>query len=163
MSSQGMSNSLGFTLDETEVMQKGIFMVQSVEAGSASAQAGLRQGDKITRINGKPTTGMGFAEFSHEIAVAQQQQLKNNMIHLMVMRKSAKTAPAADNASPEPGKLKTSSVLTDEGYVPDSLTSSLTTNANASTPASLNLTPSLLSLIKVTPGKLPSRIHPSSP
>lgn len=33
---------------------------------------------------------MGYDEFCNEIAIAQQQQLKNNMIHLMVMRRSAK-------------------------------------------------------------------------
>lgn len=35
---------------------------------------------------------MGYDEFCNEIAIAQQQQLKNNMIHLMVMRRSAKTS-----------------------------------------------------------------------
>lgn len=147
-----LSSSLGFTLDEAEVAQKACYLVQCVESGSASAQAGLRPGDKITRINGKSTVGMSLVEFCHEIQMAQQQQLKNNMIHLMVMRKSVKntaneTAQAVSAESTEPGKHKASSVLTvDEGYVPGSLTSSATHNA---IPTTL-----LNPLVKVTPGKL---------
>lgn len=81
---------LGFQLDEGDLLQKGFYYVKYVEPNSASALAGLKEGDKITKINGKSTQGMSYEEFLHEITIAQQQQLRNNMIHLMVMRRSAK-------------------------------------------------------------------------
>jgi hypothetical protein len=81
---------LGFELDENEVLQRGLYYVKSVDTNSASALAGLKPGDKITKINGKTTVGMGYEEFCHEIAIAHQQQQRNNMIHLMVMRRSSK-------------------------------------------------------------------------
>jgi hypothetical protein len=89
---------LGFQLDENEVLAKGYYFVKYVDPNSASAQAGLKEGDKITKINGKSTGGMSYDEFCNEIAIAQQQQLKNNMIHLMVMRRSAKT-PSSSTSS----------------------------------------------------------------
>lgn len=83
-------NSLGFQLNESDIVEKGTYFVKYVEPGSASAMAGLKDGDKITKINGKSTAGMGYEQFCYEIVVAQQQQQKNNMIHLMVMRRSTK-------------------------------------------------------------------------
>ena len=88
---KNISNLLGFELDEHELAQRGAYYVKSVDAASASAAAGLKQGDKITKINGKPTLGMSHDEFCHEIAIAHQYQQRNNMIHLMVMRRSAKS------------------------------------------------------------------------
>lgn len=85
-----LSNTLGFQLDENEVIQKGLYYVKYVDPNSASCLAGLKEGDKITKINGKSTQGMSYEEFCNEIVIAQQQQLKNNMIHLMVMRRSSK-------------------------------------------------------------------------
>jgi len=82
---------LGFQLDENEVITKGQYYVKLVEIDSASAMAGLKQGDKITKINGKSTLNMTYDQFCAEIVYAQQQQQKNNMIHLMVMRRSSKT------------------------------------------------------------------------
>ncbi|CAM6001854.1 unnamed protein product [Sphagnum balticum] len=70
-------------------------MVKRVDPESASALAGLKEGDKITKINGKSTNGMGYEQFCEEIIIAQQQQQQNNMIHLMVMRRSNKNATAA--------------------------------------------------------------------
>ena len=84
------SNMLGFQLDESEVITKGQYYVKYVEGSSASALAGLKEGDKITKINGKSTNGMTYDQFCQEIAIAQQQQQRNNMIHLMVMRRSSK-------------------------------------------------------------------------
>jgi membrane-associated protease RseP (regulator of RpoE activity) len=86
-----ISSSLGFKLDETEILQKGVYIVKYVESSTPSALAGLKEGDKITKINGKLTQGMPYEQFCNEIVIAQQQQLRNNMIHLMVMRKSAKS------------------------------------------------------------------------
>lgn len=81
---------LGFELDENEVIQRGLYYVKSVDTNSASALAGLKPGDKITKINGKTTVGMSYEDFCTEIQIAHQQQQRNNMIHLMVMRRSSK-------------------------------------------------------------------------
>lgn len=81
---------LGFELDENEVIQRGLYYVKSVDTNSASALAGLKPGDKITKINGKTTVGMSYDDFCTEIQIAHQQQQRNNMIHLMVMRRSSK-------------------------------------------------------------------------
>ena len=137
--------------------------------------AGLKEGDKITKINGKTTLGMSYEQFCYEIVVAQQQQQKNNMIHLMVMRRSTKvnvhsstTASSISNLSgPTVLPIKnnyeqkttktsilstsTSSNLADEGYVPGSATSATssatTTTANVS---STNIPNTLVSVVKVT-------------
>jgi C-terminal processing protease CtpA/Prc len=85
------NSTLGFQLDEQEMLQRGLYVVRFVELNSPSALAGLKEGDRVTKINGKPTPGMGFEEFCREIEIAQQKQLQNNMIHLMVLRKSAKS------------------------------------------------------------------------
>lgn len=85
------SYSLGFKLDEQAFASKHIYVVKFVETGTPSAMAGLKEGDKITKINGRSTVGMPYDEFHREILIAQQQQMRNNMIHLMVMRKSAKS------------------------------------------------------------------------
>jgi C-terminal processing protease CtpA/Prc len=85
------SQSLGFELDELKLEQNGIYVVKNVDNGSPSATAGLKEGDKITKINGKSTKDMSYDEFCDEIEVAQQMHKKHNMIHLMVMRKSQKT------------------------------------------------------------------------
>ncbi len=85
------NSTLGFQLDEHEMLQRGLYVVRYVEPNSPSALAGLKEGDRVTKINGKPTAGMGFEEFCREIEIAQQKQLQNNMIHLMVLRKSAKS------------------------------------------------------------------------
>lgn len=162
-STKTMSNQLGFQLDESEVKNKGVYYVKYVEANSPSAMAGLKDGDKITRINGKSTLGMSYDQFCDEIIIAQQQQLKNNMIHLMVMRKSAKstgtssfTATSSSNVSnmtnstvlPITNLYKDkSSSFVDEGYVPDSATSSTTTTTNAAVNQALK---SLVSIVRVT-------------
>lgn len=86
-----VSSTLGFKLDENEILQKGVYIVKYVEPNTPSAMAGLKEGDKITKINGKLTNGMPYDQFCNEIVIAQQQQMRNNMIHLMVMRKSAKS------------------------------------------------------------------------
>lgn len=134
--------------------------------------AGLKEGDKITKINGKSTVGMNYEQFCYEIVIAQQQQQKNNMIHLMVMRRSAKvnvasssvtTASSVSNLSgPTVLPIKnmnksivstsTSSNLVDEGYVPGSATSATssatTTTANVS---STHIPNTMVSVVKVTP------------
>jgi hypothetical protein len=84
-------NQLGFQLDENEMLNKGVYVVRYVEPGSPSSMAGLKEGDRVTKINGKLTQGMDYEEFCREIEIAQQKQLQNNMIHLMVLRKSSKS------------------------------------------------------------------------
>ncbi len=166
---------MGFQLDENEVISKGYYFVKYVDPNSASAQAGLKEGDKITKINGKSTGGMSYDEFCNEIAIAQQQQLKNNMIHLMVMRRSAKSAstgsssnvlssiasgsnlsssggptvlPIKNNLQPtKHTSSNTSSNLVDEGYVPDSLASTMSDHSNSNTN---NLPYNLVSVVRVT-------------
>lgn len=146
----GISYSLGFRLDEHALATKNAYVVKWVEPGTPSAMAGLKEGDKITKINGRSTQSMPYDEFCREIMIAQQQQMRNNMIHLMVMRKSAKstgtatytattTTPSTSSSMmtspppPQPPRFhaplpdKTSYV--DEGYVPGSGTSS-TSSAN---------------------------------
>jgi C-terminal processing protease CtpA/Prc len=81
---------LGFQLDEGQIIENNYY-VKSVEPGSPSALAGLRPGDKITKINGKSTSGMNYDEFCNEIEIAQQKHQRHSTIHLMVMRKSIKT------------------------------------------------------------------------
>jgi hypothetical protein len=88
---KSIAQSLGFELDEYEIIEKGVYYVKYVDPSSASALAGLKQNDKITKINGKSTNGMSYDQFCQEIAIAQEQQQRNNMIHLMVLRRSAKT------------------------------------------------------------------------
>ncbi|RNA16982.1 Na(+) H(+) exchange regulatory cofactor NHE-RF1 [Brachionus plicatilis] len=158
--SSSSSNQLGFQLDENEIRTKGVYYVKSVEANSPSAMAGLKQGDKITKINGKSTSGMSYDQFCDEIVIAQQQQLKNNMIHLMVMRKSAKSSAIGSYSSISksgttvlPIKNYKSSSFVDEGYGPDSATSSTTTTAAISSSSNKNL----ISYVKVTSpdGKTP--------
>ncbi|CAF0708112.1 unnamed protein product, partial [Brachionus calyciflorus] len=150
------SNQLGFQLDETEVRTKGVYFVKSVEPNSPSAMAGLKEGDKITKINGKSTIGMDYEQFCEEILIAQQQQMKNNMIHLMVMRKSAKSSAIGSYSSitksgPTVLPIKNyskdkSSSFVDEGYGRDSATSSTTTTAAISSSSHKNL----ISYVRVT-------------
>ncbi len=124
--------------------------------------AGLKDGDKITKINGKSTIGMSYEQFCYEIVIAQQQQQKNNMIHLMVMRRSSKVNVGGATVLPIKNQMKDnsksihhstsiSSNLLDEGYVPGSATSATssatTTTANVS---SSNIGNTLVSVVKVT-------------
>lgn len=90
-----ISQSLGFELDEKRINESCNFIVKRVEAGSPSAVAGLKEGDKITKINGKSTTGMSFEDFLNEVAIAQQIHERHNMIHLMVMRRTQKASQSA--------------------------------------------------------------------
>ena len=155
-------NSLGFQLNENEIVDKGAYFVKYVDPNSASALAGLKEGDKITKINGKTTAGMSYEQFCYEIVVAQQQQQKNNMIHLMVMRRSAKVnstatvLPIRNNlASGEKVvtstsilSTSTSSNLADEGYVQGSATSATSSTTNAVSSTSIPY--SLVSVVRVT-------------
>lgn len=163
--SSSSSNQLGFQLDENEIRHKGVYFVKSVEPNSPSAMAGLKQGDKITKINGKSTNGMSYEQFCDEIVIAQQQQLKNNMIHLMVMRKSAKSSAIGSYSSitksgttvlpiKNYSKDKSSSFV-DEGYGPDSATSSTTTTAAISSSSNKNL----ISYVKVTSPNGKTRVN----
>ena len=157
-------NSLGFQLNENEIVDKGAYFVKYVDPNSASALAGLKEGDKITKINGKSTAGMSYEQFCYEIVVAQQQQQKNNMIHLMVMRRSAKVNASTATVLPIRNNLasgekvvtstsilstSTSSNLADEGYVQGSATSATSSTTNAV--SSVSITPySLVSVVRVT-------------
>jgi hypothetical protein len=164
-------NTLGFQLNENELRQKGIYVVKYVESNSPSALAGLKEGDKITKINGKLTAGMSYELFCHEIEIAQKQQQRNNMIHLMVMRKTAKTNGSSSyltttTATSSVSNLSGPTVLpiknnlkqnkttsfTDEGYVPGSASSSscTTTAAALGNASSTNIPCDLVSVIRVT-------------
>ncbi len=90
-----ISQSLGFELDEQQVVENNNYYVLSVEPASPSAAAGLRPGDKITKLNGKSTSGMNYEEFCNEIEIAQKKHQRHSTIHLMVMRKSIKTGGSA--------------------------------------------------------------------
>lgn len=94
-----ISQSLGFELDEKKINESSSFFVKRVEAGSPSAVAGLKEGDKITKINGKSTTAMSFEDFLHEVAIAQQIHERHNMIHLMVMRRTHKDKSSSQVAT----------------------------------------------------------------
>ena len=90
-----VSQALGFLLDEKAIITNGLYVVKYVDPNSASSLAGLKTGDRITKINGKLTNDMSYEQFCEEIIIAQQQQQHNNMIHLMVMRKSAKSTASS--------------------------------------------------------------------
>jgi hypothetical protein len=100
--------------------------------------AGLKDGDKITKINGKPTTGMSYDEFCNEIIISQQQQQlnKHNMIHLMVMRKSNKTGVQKQPVVESPTSFSSSNITT--------------TNTNTNTSIPIQTSSNLVSVIKVT-------------
>jgi hypothetical protein len=161
-------------LDEQALANKNVFIVKYVEPGTPSAMAGLKEGDKITKINGRSTQSMPYDEFCREIVIAQQQQMRNNMIHLMVMRKSAKatgtgtySATTTSNSSSSmlsPPVLSTSkyhatttttthekSSSFDEGYIPGSATSSSSTNFGGVTSATspYGTGSNLISVVKV--------------
>lgn len=114
---------------------------------------------------------MSYEQFCEEIIIAQQQQLKNNMIHLMIMRKSAKSTGTASYSATSTSNISNlsgptvlpiknelynekSSSFVDEGYVADSATSSTT---NAAITQGLK---SLVSIVRVTsPSYLNGKIN----
>lgn len=172
-----VSSSLGFKLDEQALATKHVYIVKYVEPDTPSALAGLKEGDKITKINGKPTQSMPFDEFQREIFIAQQKQIEHNMIHLMVMRKSAKSTGTASYSATSSSSMNNlvspiqssskyqqmassssnlhshekSSSFVDEGYVPGTTTSATSSTATAigGNVGSLS-TNNLVSVVKIT-------------
>ena len=139
-----LSSSLGFQLDENELVRSNSYYVKYVESGSASSMAGLKDGDKITKINGKSTNGMSYDEFCNEIIISQQQQQQNkqNMIHLMVMRKSNKSQQqqgSTINATTSTNNISASNI-----------SNSFSSNTNNTTSIPVNTSSNLVSVVKVT-------------
>lgn len=137
------SQSLGFELDELKLEQNGIYVVKNVDSGSPSATAGLKEGDKITKINGKSTKDMSYEEFCDEIEIAQQMHKKHNMIHLMVMRKSIKTKESLASTNDNNNLISSTSDTT--------LSTKPTTTLSSS--SSLISDNNLVSVVKVTSQK----------
>jgi hypothetical protein len=159
-----LSQSLGFQLDENELTRNNSYYVKYVEGGSASSMAGLKDGDKITKINGKSTSGMSYDEFCNEILIAQQQQQQNkhNMIHLMVMRKSNKSTSqqqqgSSINATTANTTMNTSTITTHKPTVSFNTSLNNYNNNNMNMNIPINSTSSnLVSVVKVTSPTTPN-------
>ena len=152
-----LSQSLGFQLDENELIRNNCYYVKYVEGGSASSMAGLKDGDKITKINGKSTSGMSYDEFCNEILIAQQQQQQNkhNMIHLMVMRKSNKSALQQGSSITATAAANTSNITTSTKPTV-SFNTSFNNNNNTTTIPINSTSSNLVSVVKVTSPTTPS-------
>jgi C-terminal processing protease CtpA/Prc len=149
-----ISQSLGFELDEKKINEASNFFVRRVEAGSPSAVAGLKEGDKITKINGKSTSGMSFEDFLGEVAIAQQIHERHNMIHLMVMRRTQKDKSSTSQPASATIEVTSSSSVqqaqqSSSSFVSSSTSSALPKDAKPSQECSETSTSSNVSVVKI--------------